>query len=283
MSPRWLKSILYRIGDRFAIDRTVCPFLNEWRRELGLPPVKRITRSWHSPYGVLCMFPRWYAEPQPDWPANVIQTDFPLWNHRQDGELPEEVLAFLKAEKAPVVFMPGSANIHAHRFFAVAVEACRCLGRPGILLTEFPEQLPADRPEWVAHFPYVPLDLLLPHAAAFVHHGGIGSTSQGMLAGIPQVVTPLAHDQFDNAARVRRLGLGASIPLRHLYDPWLMQSLELLLESEAVAESCRMVAEQLAGRDGLRLSADAVENLVTGRDSPAKTPVAGARLGHRTT
>ncbi len=49
-------------------------------------------------------------------------------------------------------------------------------------------------------------DALVPRLAALVHHGGIGTTAQAMRAGVPQLITPFAHDQFDNAARVERLG-----------------------------------------------------------------------------
>ncbi len=30
---------------------------------------------WHSPDGVLALFPEWFAKPQPDWPHNLLQ-----WN-----------------------------------------------------------------------------------------------------------------------------------------------------------------------------------------------------------
>lgn len=212
IGPRWLKSLMYGLGEKFVIDRTVCPFLNEWRRELGLPPVKRITRWWNSPDGIVCLFPDWFAAPQPDWPPNLFQTDFPLWNADSSDGLPPEVEAFLRSGDAPIVFTPGSANVHGHEFFTAAVEACRTLKRRGILLTGYVDQLPANLPESIAHFHYVPLDVLLPRCAAFIHHGGIGSTSQALLAGIPQVLMPLAHDQFDNGARVEKLGVGASIP-----------------------------------------------------------------------
>ena len=260
--PRWLKSLLYRIGERFVIDPVVCPFLNQWRHELGLPPVKQITRWWNSPFGVLCMFPDWYSKPQDDWPINWMQTDFPLWNHRTDERMGDKVESFLNAGAPPIVFTPGSANVHGQGFFQAAVQACESLGRRGILLTEFPEQLPVSLPDSVVHFDYIPLDLLLPRSAAFVHHGGVGSTSQAMLAGVPQVLMPLAHDQFDNAERIQSLGIGDSIPSPRFTGPRLTRALKPLLESSAIANSCRQVAERLAKRDGVRRSADAIEKRV---------------------
>lgn len=262
VGPRWLKSLAYSLGERFVIDATVCPFLNPWRRELGLPPVKRMTRWWHSPDGVLCLFPDWYAPPQPDWPPHLIQTDFPLWNARSDAGLPNQVARFLDTGDAPIVFTPGSANLHGREFVAAAIDACRALRRRGILLTEFRNQVPAALPGSIAHFDYVPLDVLLPRAAAFVHHGGIGSTSQALLAGIPQVLMPLAHDQFDNAARVERLGVGAGIPAPKFNAARLTNALRRLLDAPSVAAACRSAAERLTKRDGLARAAAAIERML---------------------
>jgi len=257
--PRWMKRWIYRAAERYILDPVVCPFLNDWRRELGLAPIHRITDRWHSPYGVLCMFPEWYATPQPDWPGNLLQSDFPLWNHQSDQSLAAEVKRFLNDGPAPLVFTPGSANVHGRKFFQAAVHACESLKRRGILLTGFPEQLPDKLPDSIVHFPFVPLDLLLPQSAAFIHHGGIGSMSQAMLAGIPQVLMPLAHDQFDNAARVLRLGIGESIPAPRFSESRLIPALNRLLSSARVSQACRDLSVRLNARDGLRQSATAIE------------------------
>jgi rhamnosyltransferase subunit B len=259
LGPRWLRNALYDVGERLVIDPVTCPFLNVWRAEMGLPPMRRTTRWWHSPTGVICSFPSWYAPPQPDWPTPLVQTDFPLWNPGSSAKVDPPLARFLDAGDPPLVFTPGSANLHGRAFFAAAVDACRRLGRRGILLTGFPEQLPARLPAHVVHAWYVPLDDLLPRAAAFVHHGGIGSTSQAMLAGVPQVIVPLAHDQFDNAARVRRLGIGASVSARGVTAAGLAAALEPLLASGSVGGTCRDVALRLAPRDGLRRTAEALE------------------------
>lgn len=268
--PRWLQSLLFRIGERFVIDPAVCPFLNAWRKELGLPPVRAITRWWNSRYGVLAMFPEWYAPPQKDWPRPLMQTDFPLWNHQTSDRMPEEVERFLAVGDAPLVFTPGSANVHGQAFFEAAVEACRVLGRRGILLTGFPEQLPKALPASILYVKYVPLDLLLRRSAAFVHHGGIGSASQAMLAGIPQLLMPLAHDQFDNVTRVKKLNLGDGLPATRFTAARLIEQLKHLLASSEVAQACRATAERLRARDGIRRTADAVEQRVqSGREIPA--------------
>lgn len=259
--PRWLRQFLYRIGERYFIDPVVCPFLNEWRRELGLPPMSKITRWWHSRFAVLCLFPDWYCSPASDWPDNLIQTDFPLWNDQSRG-LSEEVETFLSAGTPPIVFTPGSANVHGRVFFEAAVKACQLLHRRGILLTEFPEQIPANLPESVRHFSYVPLDRLLPRCGAFVHHGGIGSTSQALAAGVPQVLMPLAHDQYDNAARLEKWGVGSSIKPNRFRGSRLARHLNHLCSSEKVAAACREIRRRLETRNGLSRAAELIEERV---------------------
>ncbi|WP_175517526.1 glycosyltransferase [Planctomicrobium piriforme] len=260
--PKWLQRIQFRIGERFVIDPVVCPFLNAWRVELGLPPVKNIVRWWNSKYGILCLFPDWYCTPQTDWPQPVLQADFPLWNHQSDAALADELQTFLDAGDPPIVFTPGTANAHGREFFAAAVQTCQTLKRRGILLTKYVDQIPPSLPSSIAHFNYVPLDRLLPRSAAFVHHGGVGSTSQGLLAGIPQVLMPLAHDQFDNAQRIEKLNAGASLPATRFNARRLTDLLKPLLSSDEVATVCQGYASRLAARDGIALAADAIERRV---------------------
>jgi rhamnosyltransferase subunit B len=267
--PRWLKRRMYSAGERFAIDRAVCPSLNQWRAELGLAPVRRITRWWHSPWCVACLFPDWFAAPQADWPPNLLQTSFPLWDERTDEPLSRELSEFLESGSPPIAFTPGSANLFGHSFFAAALDACRRLNRRGLLLTRFAEQLPAQLPATVKHITYAPFSQLLPRCGALVHHGGIGSMSQAMAAGVPQVIAAQAHDQFDNAQRVGRLGVGQSMLHRRVSGRRLAARLAPLLESTTVRDRCRELASRLARVDGLADMAVAIEGRL--EDSVSRT------------
>jgi hypothetical protein len=44
------------------------------------------------------------------------------------------------------------------------------------------------------------------------NQGGVGTTAQAMLSGNPMLVLPGCNDQFDNAARVKRLGIASILP-----------------------------------------------------------------------
>jgi rhamnosyltransferase subunit B len=89
---------------------------------------------------------------------------------------------------------------------------------------------------------YVPLRALLPHAAALMHHGGIGTTAEALRAGTPQLIIPLSHDQFDNAERVKALGVGARLDATRVRADRLADVLDGLLAQPDLAERCRHVA-----------------------------------------
>lgn len=226
-----------------VVDRLLAPPVNAFRQSLGLAPARDLLYRWcNSPERVLGLFPDWFAPPQPDWPPRVCLTGFPLFDPPDPGADGGESLPEPGDGPTPLVFTPGSANVHARAFFAAAVEASAALGRPAILLTRHREQVPARLPAGVVHREYVPLGTLLPRAAALVHHGGIGTTAQGLAAGLPHLVMPMSHDQPDNATRLRRLGVGAALPPRRFTGRAVAAALDRLLGSEAVRDRCRALA-----------------------------------------
>ena len=236
--PDGLKSAILWLIERGVLDRICGPELNRLRGELGLAPASRIMGRWmHSPQGVLGLFPDWFAPPQSDWPSQLALTGFPLFDeagfHQMDAGLEE----FLAAGSAPVVFTPGSTMLEGQTFFLTALQALRKLGRRGIFLTKDERQVPPLPPEILLR-PYVPMSVLLPHTAALVHHGGIGTTALAFAAGIPQLATPFAHDQFDNSTRLERLGCGVRLDAPAQAQP-LTEALQHLLEEPAVAAKCK--------------------------------------------
>ncbi|QDT63003.1 glycosyltransferase [Calycomorphotria hydatis] len=247
--PRWWKRFQFACGEWLAIDRACCPQLNRFRAELGLPPVNHLPRWWHSPDQVLCLFPEWFGPTQPDWPQPLAHAGFPLWDSDSEQQPLREFVQFIDEHPRPLVFTPGSANQHAEKFFRTAIETCRLMDSPGILLTRYPEQLPPELPPFVKHFKYLPLERVLPHASALIHHGGIGTTAQALKAGIPQVIMPLAHDQFDNAARLKKLGVGDSLSPTFFSAPRLTRVVQRLLTSEQSRAACKALAEKVREGD----------------------------------
>lgn len=237
--PRWIphgvRRWLWRMVGAHLIDPVALPEINADRAAAGLAPISSLTEFMRlAPDLSVTLFPSWFGPPQSDWPVPLVCGDFALFDPDPAAGFPEEVQTFLADGDAPLIFTHGTGNRQAGAFFAHAVRASGALGRRAILLTPHREQVPAALPGGVLWQAYLPLQRCLPHAAAIVHHGGIGTTAEALRAGVPQLVVPLAFDQFDNGARVERLGTGAVLPHSRLDARSLTRALSRLLARQGI-------------------------------------------------
>ncbi len=227
--PVWFKKLIFSLPN--PVDLFALPKVRRICEANGVKPPRSLWREWwDSPDGVLALFPAWFAQPQPDWPANLLQWTFPLEDLATEQALQPELQAFLASGERPVVFTPGSANVQAARFFEVAAEAVKRLGCRAVFVTREPKQVPPNLPASILTVDYAPFSTLLQHAAVFVHHGGIGTLSQGFAAGVPQLIMAMAHDQPDNADRLERLGAGIGLSVRQFTPERVVGSLKRLRE-----------------------------------------------------
>ena len=209
LGPR-IYGLILRMGKHAA--RKLAQPVSDFRRRIGLGPVADpFFDDKHAPALVLAMFSRLLGEPRPDWPAQTVVTGFAFYDGGEPALAPE-LAAFIDAGSAPVVFTLGSAAVFdPGDFFVESARAAALAGRRAVILVgPATERLPSPDPN-VAVFPYAPFSKLFPTADAIVHQGGSGTTGQAMRAGRPMVIVPYAHDQPDNALRVRALGISETI------------------------------------------------------------------------
>jgi rhamnosyltransferase subunit B len=260
--PMWMKRRLWDGADRYFLDPLLGPRFNAFRAEEGLAPVRGILNTyWNSPQRVIGLFPEWFGVPQADWPSQSRVTGFPRYDESNASAPHADLEQFLADGPPPIVFTPGSAMHHGHEFFTASVAACVRLNRRGILLTRHAEQIPSNLPKSVRHFAYAPFSQLLPRAAALVHHGGIGTSAQAMAAGCRQLITPFAHDQFDNAARLVRLGVARSIAASRYAPKSATREIARLLDDPVFARQCETVAGRLRNDDPVSRTCQLIQEL----------------------
>ena len=211
--PRSLRRALWRAIDRFWIDPDLLPGLNAVRTTQGLKPMASFLPHMESASDAsVGLFPAWFAGRQPDWPATFVEGHFPLRTTSPLQRLPAALEDFLVAGDAPIAFTPGTGYRHAAGYFENALSVLRALGKRGLFLTAYGDQVPGPLPPEVRWQPCAPFDLLLPRVALLVHHGGIGTTAEALRAGVRQLILPFAFDQFDNGRRVQHLNAGSVLP-----------------------------------------------------------------------
>ena len=240
--------------------------VTKFRDELGLPDTGNpMFEGQHSPARVLALFSELFARPQPDWPPQTRVTGFCFYDGHHEVTVPPELTHFLDNGPPPIVFTLGSSAVWVARdFFRESIDAARHLGRRAVLLIGDERNLPTLVPEGVMVLDYVPYQSLLPKAAAVVHHGGVGTTSQGLLAGVPTLIVPFAFDQSDNADHARRLGTSRTLYRKNYLAPRVAAELYELLKQPAYARRAIEVSQNLKLENGPGRAADLIEETISG-------------------
>lgn len=256
--PIWVKRLLFKLPN--PINQFITPALRRECAAAGVPaPRQAYPDWWDSPDGSIALFPSWFAAPQPDWPSRLCQHTFPREDLAEGAVLAPELERFLAEGDKPVVFTPGTGHRQVRKFFEEALDAVQRLGCRAIFATRQVRDLPS-LPSSVLAVEYVPFSLLLPRCAALVYHGGIGTCSQALAAGIPHLVMAMAHDQPDNANRLRRLGVGIGLTPRQFTGPRVAECLQQLLESAEVASRCAECSHRMRSDPRLEVLLAWIEN-----------------------
>lgn len=240
-------------ADARQLDRLFAPKLNQFRRELHLPPVDRICDDWmHSSDIGLALFPEWFCSRKPYWPSRVQTTDFVF--HKDDTYVyPASLETFLDGGRPVLAFVGGSGVRCAHKFFKESACVTKRLGMRALLLTHFPQVLPQELWDSILHLDYVPLELLHGKVAAVVHHAGIGTCARVAQVGVPQLCVPRAFDQFDNAKRIAELGIGITLNEHDYSADAATSSMSRIFTDAAMAERCRATRALCAGNRWVNL------------------------------
>jgi rhamnosyltransferase subunit B len=235
-----------------------------FRDELGLSDTGNpMFDGQHSPALVLALFSRVFAQAQPDWPTNAEITGFCFYDGRHQATMPVELERFLDDGPAPIVFTLGSSAVWVARdFFAQSIAAAQSLGQRAVLLVGDDRNKPGTLPNGMIAADYAPYQQLLPRASVVVHHGGVGTTSQGLLAGVPTLIVPFAFDQSDNAEHARRLGVSRTIYRDSYRAPRVEKELRELLERDDYRHHAVKVSRQLKQENGPARAADLIAGVV---------------------
>ncbi|MCZ6837207.1 MAG: glycosyltransferase [Planctomycetota bacterium] len=244
--------------------------MRSFRKELGLNADQDpMWEGQFSPHGNVALFSGAFAEAQPDWPQHTTICGFPFHDEDFGGDPDrDKVEAFLEAGPPPVVCTLGSSGGHAAGpFYEHAAQAVRALDRRAVLVfadAAPPEDVSRD----VLAVRSTSFTRLFEASCAVVHMGGIGTMSQALRAGCPQLIVPFSHDQFDNALRVTRLELGGSVSRRRLTVRKIERGLRRILESSSIKDHVEACALRISAEDGAGAACAAIERVIAGhRDS----------------
>jgi UDP:flavonoid glycosyltransferase YjiC (YdhE family) len=257
----WLAHALLKLA-RPTLRRWVKP-VESLRAELGLARAGHpMIEGQFSRHGTLALFSRVLAEPQRDWPPSVAITGTVFYNGPEP--LSPELEDFLAAGEPPVVFTLGTSAVGAAgRFYQESAAAAVKLGVRAVMLTGGFER---NRPDTVSPdvllVDRAPHQLLFPRASIVVHQCGAGTTGQALRSGKPTLLVPHGHDQFDNARRVRKLGVARVLFPNEYRAEQVASKLRTLLREPSYRERAAAVSIVVREERGAEAAAVAIERLL---------------------
>lgn len=227
---------------------------NSLRKRLHLPPATRshFMRSANQTPTLLGVSPL-VTPPPNDWNAQSYVTGYWFLNGADNWQPSAALKAFLEAGEAPVYIGFGSMSTgDPEGTTKLMIEALQKSGQRGVIHSGWAGLRTADLPADIFMLDYAPHDWLFPKMKAVVHHGGAGTTSAALRAGVPNAVVAHMGDQPYWGRRVHELGVGAPLTRRHeLTAQGLADTIKLMTGSETMQKQAQSLGKQIGSEDGV--------------------------------
>ena len=265
MGKAW-NAASYHLG-YFLISTMEKYYLDDWRKEHGLPPRKLENKASYELNGHT--IPVLYAlspllMPRPaDWGANIHMTGYWLADNPQEYTPEPGLQQFLSEGGKPIYVGFGSmVSGDMGETLEIVLEALRMSGIRAVLSKGWGGgELPSNLPDNVYVAGFVPHDWLFRRVRAVVHHGGAGTLAAGLTAGLPTLVIPFGGDQPFWGSRVQALGVGPKpIPRERLTARKLSRALIELTSEKRYEVAARELGIRLESEDGAVNAANIIEH-----------------------
>ncbi len=231
------------------------------------PPFDKLRTAPHFQTPILCAWSPTFLPPSSDSAPRVHVTGYFYFMESANSlaNLQEQYPAlqsFLKNGKPPICISFGSmVNKDAKRIDNIIREALKQTNNRGVVLSGW-GSVKHESTDDLFYIESVPHDWLLPKCKMIIHHGGAGTTSAGLRAGIPTIVIPFTGDQPFWGNQIYKMGVGPKpILVKHLSVNTLVESI-VEAESEVVRKQSQVVGQEIRSEDGIMNAVKLIESYV---------------------
>lgn len=199
-----------------------------------------------------------------DYPSSSFFTGF--WSEQDNMPLSPQIEDFLSKGSSPVVVTFGSMVDSKIDFsIGMIVKILQDLGKRVIVIRGWNKSgydlMDTDNVLVVDSAPY---SALFKESSALISHGGIGTVSAALEAGIPMITMPVMFpvgDQMFWGLQLEKAGVSAgTLPVKKAKEKSLMAMLERLVNDRRLAEKAREIQSVLRQENGLENAAEIIES-----------------------
>ena len=222
--------------------------IKDWRAEtLGL---SRRRQSNVRPAATIYAYSRHVLPVPSDWGDEVLVSGY--WFLKGSAwSLPESLKAFLAAGDPPIYVGFGSMpGVDAEATTNIIIEALARCGKRGLLSTGGGALRLTDAPSHIHQIDHAPHDVLFPHVAATIHHGGAGTTAASLRAGKPMTISPFFGDQPFWARRMQELGVAPAALDRKTFSVGRLVSAIEAMDTNEMRDRAAALGAVIRNEDG---------------------------------
>ena len=238
-------------------------YINEWR-EANQLSARRFRPQIQDGSGkrmpaVFGYSPAVIARPN-DWDDHTMVSGYWFLDDERVEDAETELSAFIAAGEKPVYIGFGSiAGREAKEKARIVVEAVKRAGVRAILAVGWGglDVAGLELPKTIKVVESVNHAWLFPRMAVVVHHGGCGTTAEGLRAGCPSVICPFFADQPFWGRKVYELGVGPQpIPQKQLTAANLAEAIRIAFSDSSMRRQAEALGKSIRQEDGVGVAVD---------------------------
>ncbi|KAH8104667.1 glycosyltransferase family 1 protein [Cristinia sonorae] len=239
--------------------------INRWRTEHLHIPATDMSHLAQSKIPMIYNFSPSVVPKPLDWNDTRIETGYWFLDNSEglSWTPPPSLVEFMdraRADGKPLVYI-GFGSITVPNPNAVTEKICQAVVKSDVraivskgwsarMAKDSEKQKEVEMPKECYAIDKIPHDWLFPKIDAALHHGGAGTTSASLRAGIPTLIKPWFGDQFFWASRVHKLGAGMRVPSLRVND--LAVALTRATSDRIMKEKAMLVGERIRSEDGVQ-------------------------------
>ena len=260
----------YRFAEQMAWQM-FRPVINRWRKQKfrlpALPMSGYFDQLGTRQIPVLNGFSQHVVQRPADWNEHIHVTGY-WFPADKPWQPPQDLQEFIEAGSPPIFIGFGSMPVKdPQRTTGIILEAIRQSGQRGILHIGWGGIGNQDLPDYVFKINYAPYEWLFPRMAMVIHHGGSGTTSFGLRAGIPSCVVPFVFDQFYWGKRIAELGVGPGpIPYKGLSVKRLRDAILSGTSDSLMGQKAFELGEKIRAENGIEHGVRLIEQILQERE-----------------
>ncbi len=204
---------------------------------------------------ILYPISRYLFEDVTSWEEYVKLSGF-LYLKVKEEELDDRVSAFLKDGDKPWIITFSS--MPAENMSEIFSKLLKERGERAIFISGNSDMKLTGQN--ILTIKSLPHRLVFREARGIIHHGGVGTTAEALLSGIPQHIIPFNVDQPFWARRLKEMGLmGDYFRAKNITKNALNNALESMLTDERFAKA-QEIMKKIKEEDGAKAAADYIES-----------------------